>query len=228
MRIRVLLLSLLCFFSTAVMADFGFDEMEELEQTEQSELLELARSAAGSWDFTRAGGYLEQARNKGYAPGEIAAVEAVIAHQQDRRAEQRRREAEQRRLAEEARQREQQQARQARQARLAASRGGGGSGGSTVRYVMVDFDVVCGVLSICDARDLKVWGGPGNFSPSWSGSSSGAIHKGYNGALAGSYQWSAGITRSRACSGSFSISGTRSSYMLRVYKSCDDAGSREY
>lgn len=213
-------------FSATVVADFGFDEMEELEQTEQSELLELARSAARDWSFSSAEAYLAEARNKGYAPGDIAAVEAVIAHQQERQAEQQRREAEQRRLAEEARQREEQQ----RQARLAARSGSGSSaGGGQVAYVMVQFDVTCGVLTACSASDLKVWGGPGHFEPTYSGASSGGIQKGYNGALAGTYQWSGRISKRRACSGSFYISGTRSTYFLNVYyNGCRDAGSREY
>lgn len=104
--------------------------------------------------------------------------------------------------------------------------GGSGSGGSSSDYVMVNFDPVCGIAG-CIGKNLDISGGPGDFSSSFSGASSGAIHKGYNG-LAGTYNWSAQIDDNKSCSGSLYLSGEKGNYTIRVYDSCSDAGSNEY
>lgn len=101
-----------------------------------------------------------------------------------------------------------------------------GSSDASLKFVMVDFDVVCGFLGSCIPKNLNISGGAGEFSSSYSGASSGAIHKGYNG-LAGQYNWS-GQFNNKVCSGSFYISGTKRNYTIRVYDDCRDAGSGEF
>jgi len=107
------------------------------------------------------------------------------------------------------------------------------SSSSTLDFVMVEFDVTCSLLSSCIEQNLQVSGasGTGNFSSSYNGAYTGAIHKGYDGKLAGRYNWSAEIKifdKIRSCSGSFYISGTKRNYTIRVYDDCRDAGSGEY
>ncbi|MDP2831875.1 MAG: hypothetical protein Q8Q28_00975 [Pseudomonadota bacterium] len=101
---------------------FDFDDLKTLERAEQDELLAKARQAASSWNFSGARSYLDQARQKGYAPKQVKAVEALIASNESAKEEKDRREEEQRqaRLAEEA----------ADRRRASASSSGGGSSGS--------------------------------------------------------------------------------------------------
>lgn len=92
------------------------------------------------------------------------------------------------------------------------------SSNSSIPYVMITFDSVCG-FALCSDKNLSISGGPGSFSPSFSGSDSGAIHKGYNG-LAGTYNWSAEFDNNR-CSGSFRLSGVKRNLTISSDKSCD-------
>ena len=101
-----------------------------------------------------------------------------------------------------------------------------GSSSSSIDYVMVNFESVCGAM-LCSDKNLNISGGPGNFEPGFKGSSTGAIHKGYNGAVAGIYQWSAQLDNT-VCSGQFRLSGVRKNLSIRVYNNCSDAGTNEY
>jgi hypothetical protein len=58
---------------------FDFNDLETVERAEQGELLERARQAAEKEDFAAARSYLGQARQKGEAPKQIKAMEALIA-----------------------------------------------------------------------------------------------------------------------------------------------------
>ena len=90
-------------------ADFGFDELEIIQASEQEELLELAEKAASGNDFAQAGELIQQARQKGYAPGKIKKAEKFVAARKTAyEAEQARiaREEEEKRLAEERRRRQ--------------------------------------------------------------------------------------------------------------------------
>jgi hypothetical protein len=99
-------------------ADFGFDDLQQIESTEQGELLQKARQAARNWHFGQAENLLEQARQKGYAPGEVRGVQQLIASNRQAYAEE-----QARKRAEEERQRQEEEAR-----RLAAQRSNGASG----------------------------------------------------------------------------------------------------
>jgi hypothetical protein len=99
------------------------------------------------------------------------------------------------------------------------------SGGSAQNYVMVNFESVCGLIA-CQDKKLTMSGGPGDFTPGYSGASSGTIHKGYNG-LAGNYRWSAKVDN-KICSGSVYVSGRKENLFISVYDNCSDAGTREY
>ena len=90
---------------------------------------------------------------------------------------------------------------------------------------MVNFSSTCG-FALCSDKNLRISGGPGSFSPSYSGAATGAIHKGYNG-LAGRYNWSAQLDN-KVCSGSFNLSGRKRNLYLSVYDNCSDAGSNEH
>ncbi|QEP41855.1 hypothetical protein D5085_01045 [Ectothiorhodospiraceae bacterium BW-2] len=199
---------------------FSLDDMDKLDQLDrmdQQELLELAKQAAKSWNFSKANGYLEQARNKAYSPDAIKATEQVIASsRRDYEAEQQRKrdEAERQRREEEAR-------------RLAAQQqqySGGSSGGGS-DYVLIDSEFVC---HLCLARDLSV-SGPNTFEPSWNHAPSGSIFKGYSGSVAGTYSYSVRTDDNRHyCSGSFRLSSSTQRYTIRVYGDCGDAGSGEW
>jgi len=96
-------------------------------------------------------------------------------------------------------------------------------------FVMIKFDTTCGLLDICLDHKLSVSGSPGTFSAGAGGS--GAIHKGYNGKIAGNYSYVGSFKRNgfwRSCSGSFHLSGKKLNYVIRVYADCRDAGSGEY
>lgn len=93
-------------------------------------------------------------------------------------------------------------------------------------YVLVNFESVCGLIG-CSDKNLHIWGGPGNFSPSYKGASMGAINKGYNGKLAGRYNWSAQFDN-EICSGSFYLSGTKKNISLSIHKGCSNFYVSEY
>lgn len=78
-KIVCFLMFLMISIPVPVVADFGFDDLEEVEQMEQTNLLELARQAAKKWKFSKAKDYLDQARNKSYAPDQIKDVQKLIA-----------------------------------------------------------------------------------------------------------------------------------------------------
>lgn len=92
-------------------------------------------------------------------------------------------------------------------------------------FVMVEADGIC--MAGCAAKNLQISGGPGEFKPSFSGARAGTIYKGYQGQLAGRYRYSVQIGAD-ICSGSFSVSGTRPNFRLRLYPQCRDAGSGEF
>ena len=198
------------FMPSASVLAFDFDDLKMIEQAEQDELVAKARQAANAWNFGSARSYLDQARQKGYAPKQIKAVEALIAKNESAKAEKERREeqARQARLAEALRAAEASR-------RPSSSSGGGGS----PDWVMVTSNCI-GFPCVTDK--LSISGGPGYIS---SGSTN--ILKGYNGALAGRYQYTV-MANDRWCSGSFNVSGTKSTYAIRVYSDCRDAGSGEY
>lgn len=202
-------------------ADFGFDDLDEVMQSEQGDLLAKAKEAARNWNFNQAEDYLKQAQQKAYDPDAVANVTGVIA--QNRQAyeaeqERKRREEEERRQAELV-------AARAEEARQRAASARSTTNGSHPDYVMVNFESVCGLFA-CTDKNLNVSGGPGGFETSFSGAPSGSIHKGYNGGLAGSYQWSAQVDNNY-CSGTFNISGEKANVYIKVYKDCRDAGSYE-
>ena len=99
------------------------------------------------------------------------------------------------------------------------------SGGSSDNFVLVKVECVS---ALCSASNLKISGGLGQFESDYNGSSSGGIHKGYRGVLAGRYNWSAKVGDSY-CSGNFNLSGTESAYTLNIFPDgCKDGGSGEY
>jgi hypothetical protein len=75
---------------------FDFGDLEKLEKAEQEDLLAKAGQAARNWNFSEANSLLSRARNKGYAPTEVEAVEQLIASNQSAKAEKERREEEER------------------------------------------------------------------------------------------------------------------------------------
>lgn len=179
----------------------SFEEVERLDKAEQSELLERARQAARSWDFSAAQRYLGQARNKGYAPKDIKAVETLIAQNQSAKAA----DDERKRRAEEER----------RQRELVAQQGssGGGSGGD-LNTVIVKVEG----CYFCGTKNLRVSGGPGNFSSH--NAISGGIHRGYSGGLAGRYDFQVTYDSGSVCTGSFSVSGTRPFVNIELHRDC--------
>jgi hypothetical protein len=101
---------------------FTFAQMEQVDKAEQSELLELGKSAAQAWEFDKAEGYLEQAKNKGYNPKEIAVLREHITGAKEAKAK-KEEEERQAKLEAERRERETREA----QARRDASGNAGGS-----------------------------------------------------------------------------------------------------
>lgn len=96
-----------------------------------------------------------------------------------------------------------------------------------IDYVSVKIERICGWL--CSFKNLNISGGPGNFSNSFNGADAGAIHKGYNGQIAGRYTWSAEASDgSEFCSGSFYVSGKKRNVTINVYKGCSDPYINEF
>lgn len=121
---------------------FDFGDLEKLEKAEQEDLLAKAGQAARNWNFSEANSLLSRARNKGYAPTEVEAVEQLIASNQSAKAEKERREEEERQAkiaaakAEEERQRV-----AAREAQASSSgRNSGGDGDCRIdgQYIMLN------------------------------------------------------------------------------------------
>ncbi|MDD3466282.1 MAG: WG repeat-containing protein [Campylobacterales bacterium] len=97
-----------------------------------------------------------------------------------------------------------------------------------IDFIMVNFEPTCW---LCFGENLKISGGPGRFSESFNNAPSGAIHKGYNGQLAGTYSWSAQIRdgdRRYYCSGTFEASGKKRSINLKTYNECKSPSYYEY
>ncbi len=151
------------FFPLPLRADFGFDELELIQSSEQGELLEKAREAAGSNSFDQAEKYLNQARQKGYAPEEVkeaenflASSKAAFAAEQARIA----REEEEKRLAEERRRKQDEAARQARLAQQRYDASGDKGGRLNCNYIFSDFGLwqYC-TKGICDglSGDYPLW-----------------------------------------------------------------------
>lgn len=184
----------------------SFDEADKLDRIEGSELLERARSAANSGQLSTAQSYISQARAKGAAPAQLKAAERVLAVAQAKADEVKRQE--------EAR----------RQAELAAAqnRGGGGGAGRGDGANWISVEAEC-VAVICNVTNLTIGGGPGRFEPSFRAAYTGAIHKGYNGGLAGQYSYSFAIEKGgRRCiaSGSFSANGSQGNIKINHYDDC--------
>ena len=93
-------------------------------------------------------------------------------------------------------------------------------------FISVNFEGVCGIAG-CLASNLKVRGGPGDFSASYNGAASGSIQKGYNG-LAGGYQWSATLDDKYHCSGTFRASGEKMNITIYAYSKCSNPYYNEF
>jgi hypothetical protein len=146
---------------------FSLDDLERLERIEQTELLDLAREAARNWRFGKADDYLDQARNKGYAPDEIAAVKTLIAENRAAKAEQERHEEEERRKREEQR-RLAEQTKRAQEQQAGADASGNMGGALDCKYVSSDYGLwnycktgTCsglsgnyGIWSLCENNDF--------------------------------------------------------------------------
>ena len=94
-----------------------------------------------------------------------------------------------------------------------------------LKFVLVSVECISG--GTCFTSNLKISGGAGNFEPGYNGANQGGIHRGYDNALAGQYNWKAKVDNTY-CSGRFNLSGTKQTYSIRVYPDCRDAGSSEY
>jgi hypothetical protein len=215
MRWAIVLSALL--LSSAAMADFNLDEIEQLDKLEQQDLLGAARKAAKAWDFDTAERYLAQARQKGQTDADLKVVATLIA---DNRAA---------KLAKEQQEAAEAQASAAAAHRPAASAGSasGVSGGSTpqAQFVSVEVDPTCALEHAfsCNAQDLKLSGGSNQFSDISVGGR-GAIYKGYDGKLAGQYNYSVRLEQGdeqKVCSGSFSVDGTKRDMIIHImYSDC--------
>ena len=160
-----------------------YDKYKKKKKRQQTSVLEYAKKAANDWEFEKADKLLKQAKNMAYAPDKVEAVDELIGKQRFAKSEKERKEREA--LAEKKRKEKLARARQRErenQRRYSSSNGGSSS---QVDYVMVNFSSTCG-FALCSDKNLRISGGPGSFSPSYSGAATGAIHKGYNG-LAGRY-----------------------------------------
>ena len=175
-QVSVFLLAL-CFSTSSVAIDYAKYKKHKARQ--QVSVLEQAKKAANDWAFDEAEQLLEQAQNMAYTPKKLKAIESLISKQRLAKSDKERREREAK--AEKERQQQLARARQQTQDRQNSDSSSGG--GSPVDYVMVSFDSVCG-FALCINKNLQISGGPGRFSPSYSGAYLGAIYKGYNGGLA--------------------------------------------
>jgi len=91
-------------------------------------------------------------------------------------------------------------------------------------WVMVNIEMVCGILSYCLTKDLSISGGSGDIHDDGKSVVIYDVGRG----IAGRYSYFASFEGNRYCSGTFDVSGTKRNYTIRVYDSCKDAGSSEY
>eukprot|EP01093_Parvamoeba_rugata_P017424 TRINITY_DN6_c0_g7_i1.p1 TRINITY_DN6_c0_g7~~TRINITY_DN6_c0_g7_i1.p1 ORF type:complete len:188 (+),score=21.71 TRINITY_DN6_c0_g7_i1:132-695(+) len=89
---------------------------------------------------------------------------------------------------------------------------------SSGNYISVNFEGVCGLIG-CATSNLKIWGGPGEFKPSYNKAASGTLLKGYNG-LVGNYKWSAVLDDNYTCTGNFTIDEPKQQLNLYAYSKC--------
>lgn len=94
-------------------------------------------------------------------------------------------------------------------------------------FISVDFEGVCGFAG-CTTKNLKVWGGPGEYKSSYDNASSGIILKGYQNKIAGTYHWSGRLDDKYHCSGTFKVSGDKKNISLRVYPRCGSPYFNEF
>jgi len=96
-----------------------------------------------------------------------------------------------------------------------------------VKWVGIDVKWTCGFGKYCFTdKNLRV-NGPG-YVPDNGNQERQTISR-MNNALEGNYTFSVSANKGRInCSGSFSLSGTKQHYFIRLYDNCDDAGSGEY
>ena len=223
---RVILLGFLVFTVSCVVVPtssyaISLDDDEE-DAEDVADLLSQAKKAGKSESFDKADELLKKAKMYGVKADEVKEVSNYIAkkkQQKKARLESQRKERE--RLARIKREKER-RARLARQRQQSYS----SSSSSSYDYVMVTFESVCG-FNLCTDKNLHISGGPGNFSPSYSGAASGAINKGYNGKLEGRYNWSAQFDN-EFCSGSFYVSGNKRNITLSIHRGCSDFYVSEY
>ena len=225
---RIVLLGFLLFTVTYVVLPtqsyaMSLDDEEE-DAEDVADLLDQAKKAGKSESFAKADELLKKAKMYGVSIDDTKDASQYVAGKKqakEQRLEKERKEKE--RLAQLKREQEQ----RAREARLATQRQQSSYGGSSsVDYVMVNFESVCGFVG-CSDKNLRISGGPGSFSASYSGATSGAIHKGYNGQLAGQYHWSAQFDN-EFCSGSFYVSGQKRNISLSIHKNCYGFYLNEY
>ena len=193
------------------------DDEEDAEDVQ--DLLDMAKKAGKNESFSKANELLKKAKQYSINNEDVSDIKNYVdvkKQKRDARLERARlAKLEKQRLARLERERQE----RARVARTYSS-------SSSLSYVMISFDSVCGFAG-CINKNLRISGGAGSFSPSYNGAVSGAIHKGYNGSLAGRYNYSVEFDNN-FCTGSFYVSGSKSNFRLALYKGCSDAGSGEY
>lgn len=225
MKIQQLVFLCLVLCVSISVSALDYDKYKKRKANQQKSVLSAAKKAAKDWDFDKAEKLLKQAQNMAYTPDKVEAVDALIGSERSAKAKKERKERE----AREEKKRQERLAKKRQEERERANRrsysSSSSSSSSQLDYVMVEFSSTCG-FALCSDKNLKISGGPGSFSPSYSGAATGAIHKGYNG-LAGQYNWSAQLNNT-VCSGSFYLTGRKRTLYLSVYDNCSDAGSREY
>ena len=226
---RVILLGFLVFTVSLVVVPTGtyaisLDDDEE-DAEDVADLLDEAKKAGKSESFDKADELLKKAKMYGVKTEDTKEVSGYVAKKkQEKEARLERERKEKERLARLKREKEERE----REARLAQQRqqSYSSSSSSSYDYVMVTFESVCG-FNLCTDKNLHISGGPGNFSPSYSGATSGAINKGYNGKLEGRYNWSAQFDN-EFCSGSFYVSGNKRNITLSIHRGCSGFYVSEY
>jgi len=232
---RLLLLGFILFNTLQIVAPtpiyaMSLDDDEE-DAEDVADLLAQAKKEGKNESFSKANALLKKAKMYGVSRDDTKEASRYVAGKKqarDDRLERKRKEKE--RLARVKREREKREerarlARQRQRQRKQSYSSSSSSSSSSLDYVMVTFNSVCG-FSGCIDKNLHISGGPGSFSPSYSGAYSGAIHKGYNG-LAGRYSWSAQLDRT-VCSGSFYVSGRKRNITISIHKDCYGLYISEY
>ncbi len=100
------------------------------------------------------------------------------------------------------------------------------SSSSSIDFVQVEAECINGVIP-CIEKNLQVTGGPGRFESNFNQASSGTIHKGYQGNIAGTYSFSVQFDEN-ICTGNFYISGHKEHYRIALGKDCHNNGSGEW